>query len=188
LTPGHYSLADLDHRFYDLEDARDLASNNHSIYAVSGGQASLWSIRVKGNGRRGPEPFRSVLEGGLIPEAKSSIEVSQSLAYVGLGDGGTQIISLSNLKNSGSIPQYVNDELDSTLTVTNSVFVNDKELFTADGEGGSRLFYVTNKNRLDQVAHIKFGPKTSVNAVKKTGDYVLFAVGLGGVKIARHYK
>lgn len=188
VNPGKHHYSEIEHEFYELQDARDLAANNHSIYAVSGGQATLWSKRLKGEGSRGSLPVTSVLEGGLIPEAKSSIDVTQNLAYLGLGDGGTQIISLNHLSKAGEVPQMVLEELDSTLTVTNSVYVNDKELFTADGEAGSRLFYLTSPTTLEQVAHIKFGPKTSVNAINKVGDYVVFAVGLGGVKIARHFK
>jgi len=180
---GLKALEQLKHTFFDLQDPRDLAYNNHSVYAISGGQANLWVKRMKGNGQF-DSPEVIPLNGANLPEAKSTIEVTNNLAYMGLGDGGTKIISLNNYSYLGEIPQKNHPELDSTLTVTNAVGISNDEIFTADGEGGSRVFTMTGSGSLNQVANIKFGPKTSVNSVQKVGDYVVFATGLGGVKIA----
>jgi hypothetical protein len=180
---GLKALDQLKHIFYDLQDPRDLAYNKHSVYAVSGGQANLWVKRMKGGGQF-DSPEIILLNGANLPEAKSTIEVTNHLAYMGLGDGGTKIISLNNYSYLGEIPQKNHSELDSTLTVTNAVGISNDEIFTADGEAGSRVFTMTSSGSLKQVANIQFGPKTSVNSVQKVGDYVVFATGLGGVKIA----
>ncbi|MCF8059605.1 MAG: hypothetical protein K9K67_09930 [Bacteriovoracaceae bacterium] len=174
------SLNELDHQIYDLQDPRDLAFNSHSVYAVSGGSASLW-VKKK-HSKDTPEVIP--LRGGNLPEAKSSIEVTNSQAFLGLGDGGTKILSLKNFSLVGEIPQREDDQLDSTLTVTNAVGISDDEIFTADGEAGSRVFSMSNKGTIEQLANINFGPGISVNSVQKVGNYVVFATGLGGVKIA----
>lgn len=188
LNPGIYFYQDLPHQFHELQDTRDLAANNHSIYAISGGQSNLWSLRLKGEGRMGMGAHTKALEGGLIPEAKSSIKVTPNLAYIGLGDGGTQVFDLNSMEKVGEIPQLELNALDSSLTVTNAIYINNKELLTADGEGGSRLFELKSPTTLQQVAHIQFGEKTSVNSIHQFEDFYFFATGLGGVKVVHHQK
>ncbi|MCR9205313.1 MAG: hypothetical protein NXH75_12090, partial [Halobacteriovoraceae bacterium] len=122
--------------------------------------------------------------GANIPEAKSSIKAVNNFIYMGLGDGGARVFSLGQKKVKGIIPQSESPELDSTLTVTNAIEVDGDELYTADGEGGSRLFKIKNNGDLTQLTSLNFGPKTSVNDVKKLGEFVIFATGLGGIKVA----
>lgn len=169
--------------FDELFDPRDLSANHQSLFAVTGGQASLWKKRIIGDSSQ-PEPEVIPFEGANIPEAKSSIKAVNNTIYMGLGDGGTRIFSLGRNEVKGIIPQIEASSLDSSLTVTNAIEVDGNELYTADGEGGSRVFKIKNNGDLIQLTSLNFGPKMSVNDIKKNGDFVVFATGLGGIKVA----
>lgn len=184
---GIFSAKELRDGFYPLEDPRDLSLNGHSLYAVTGGQSSLWTRRFNGNGRGGLDTSLPLM-GANVPESKSSIIVNNNFAYLGLGDGGTQIRSLANNRILGRIPALELKHLDDALTVTNSVEIHANELFTADGEGGSRLFKIKSNGDIEQLTRIRFSEGTSVNSIKKEGNLVVFATGLGGIKVALQKK
>lgn len=181
---GYIHIEGIEHDFMPIDDPRGLAYTKDEVLSVTGTDASLWIKSRKKLSRAEPAIIHPI-EGANLKEAKSSIEVSRYYIYLGLGDGGTKVIDLKNYEVLGFIPQKIIPGLDSALTVTNAVSADGDEIYTADGEGGSRVFQIENAGDLRQVASIRFGSKISVNSVKKLGDYVIFATGLGGVKVAR---
>jgi|GEM_PF-3064041 len=187
LPIGYTHFESIGHEYMPIEDPRDLAYTKDELLSVTGTQASLW-IKNRKKNLRGEPPLIHSIEGATLKEAKSSIEVSKYYIYLGLGDGGTKILDLENYDVLGFIPPKVISGIDSALTVTNAVSADDDEIYTADGEGGSRVFQIEKSGDLRQVASIRFGQGLSVNSVKKLGSYVIFATGLGGVKIARLVK
>ncbi len=187
LPLGYSHYKDIDHDFMALEDPRDLTYSKSHIFSITGTGANLWVKDRKQNLRHEPAvmvPF----EGANLREAKASIEVSKDYIFLGLGDGGTRIVDKYTYEALGTIPQMYIVGLDQQLSVTNSVHVSEDEIYTADGEGGSRVFKIMGSGDLVQIASIRFGKKVSVNAIKKLGENIIFATGLGGVKVARLVK
>lgn len=179
-----YKLSDISHSLYPLKDVRDLAVSENNLMALQGTDSGLW---VKAMGKDAEEKFIP-LDGGNIAESKSSIDLSDQFVFLGLGDGGTQILSIDDFSLVNKIPQAMVEDLDSSLTVTNSVSAGFNEVYTADGEAGARVFNINKNGQLKQIASIRFKENISVNSVSKFGEYVVFAAGLGGVKIAKLYR
>ena len=175
----------LSYQFYPLDDARYLAFNNHNIFCVTGANSGLW---VKSRTSSKDDSHFVTLNGAPIPESKSSVELSDKFIFLGLGMAGASILSIDDYKIVGQIPQNEHTDLSKDVTVTNSVSAGLGEVYTADGEAGSRVFEIDEQGQLEELASVRFGPGISVNAVKKYKEYIVYATGLGGIKIAHLYR
>lgn len=181
---GISSIQNVTHQIYPLDDARYLDYNKDNIFCIKGVNATLWVLDRK---NAGSQPHVFNLSGATIPESKSTIELSDKHLFLGLGDGGTQILDLHRLNVIHTIPQAQHTLGDNSLSVTNAVSGHFKELYTADGEEGARIFDFDN-GKLQFLASISFGPGQSVNAIKYFDGYLIMATGLGGVKIVKLFR
>lgn len=179
---GYNSLTNLEYSLYPLNDARYLSKNKNITGCVKGTNGGIWIINRSEIETEGVEGELINLSGATIPESKSTLQIRNNKAYLGLGDGGAQILDLESKKVLYTIDQIHSDNSASELTVTNAVSYGYKEIFTADGEGGVRVFRINNSS-VDTLAKISFGTGISINAVHYYKKHLILAAGLGGVKI-----
>lgn len=179
------NYTDTDHRFYPLEDARYLAASGNYILCVKGTDAGLW-VLPRDNPNASPNVLQ--LKGATIHESKSTVEVSEKGVLLALGDGGAQLLDSNDLHITHMIPQVIHPVLERGKTVTNAASGYFKELYTADGEAGARVFDFSSSAAATQIASINFGAGKSVNAIKYFNGYLIMAAGEGGVKIAKLYR
>lgn len=170
-----------------VEDARGVDGDGNDIGVVAGTPARLLTF----DKNDGTLLNDYSLNGATIPFSKSTIKLRKGKAILGLGDGGTQIVCLSDGSLIDSIPQPLLNDLPATKTVTNSVSADKRLLFIANGEAGVYIAATNsnlNKNTcsldsLHMVGKFRFGTDQSANHVEYNNDVLFVATGLGGLKI-----
>lgn len=183
-TPVSYQA--LPHRFFEVEDVRDLAVDKDYVYAVKGTDAGLWVLD-----RRDPRALGKLinLQGATIPESKSTIELTRNSILLALGDGGVQILDRKTLELRHKLEQKQHYKNDNSLSVSNAATGHGRHLFIADGEEGARMMtYDAKRLRFTPTAQIGFGDGKSVNDIKYFNGLLIMATGMGGVKIAHFYR
>ena len=134
------------------------------------------------------------LQGATIPFSKSTAELHGDNALLALGDGGTQIVNVTDGTVIKTIPQPEVDGLSLDNTVTNAATVSDNIIFMANGQAGvyvaaissktkSILDNVTDGNDIILLGHFTFGSSHSANHAIYDKHSLFVASGLGGLKI-----
>ncbi len=193
-----YDNNDLDEEgAYALHDARWVAwdKDNSRIVVAQGtpGQLSLFEEEEFSGGTMtllASFPF----PGADVPEAKTTVEVAGSQAYVAAGTAGVQIVCLDNGEIVGSVPRPdpASVGLDPSVVVTNAVAVDKDLMFISNGEAG--VYVATSEEdfkdhdcdespEITMLGQLQFGDLESVNHVEYENDYLFVAAGLGGVKV-----
>jgi hypothetical protein len=132
--------------------------------------------------------------GADVPEAKTTVDVAGSQAYVAAGTAGVQIVCLDTGEVVGSVPRPdpAGLGLDPSVVVTNAVAVDKDLMFISNGEAG--VYVATSENDFEDYAcgegpeitmlgQLQFGDLESVNHIEYENDYLFVAAGLGGVKV-----
>jgi hypothetical protein len=171
-----------------LDDARGVDVNANEVAVVAGTPAQLVSL----NNTTGNLSQSYTLTGASIENSKSTVEVKSGKAFLGLGDGGAQIVCLADGTVIDSIAQPTVSGLDAAVTVTNSVTAYKRGLFMGNGEAGvyfalaDSYFDASNNCTVDNlhlVGKLQFNDLESVNHVVYRKDTLFIASGLGGLKI-----
>ncbi|MFC1651519.1 hypothetical protein ACFL2X_08105 [Candidatus Latescibacterota bacterium] len=175
-----------------VDDARgvNVDKNLDNAVVVAGTPARLLVFQ----GSVSPTVYN--LEGATIPYSKSTVELHGDNALLALGDGGTQIVNVSNGNVIKNIPQPEVEGLTSGETVTNAATVSDNILFMASGLAGIYIASISSKNKfkLDDVddgkeiivlGQFQFGDNESANHVTFENKTLFVASGLGGLKILK---
>ncbi len=132
--------------------------------------------------------------GADVPEAKTTVDVAGSQAYVAAGTAGVQIVCLESGEVVGSVPRPdpATLGLDPSVVVTNAVSVDKDLMFISNGEAG--IYVATSEDdfkdydcnegpEITMLGRLQFGDLESVNHVEYENDYLFIAAGLGGVKV-----
>lgn len=172
-----------------LEDARGVDTDSLQVGVVAGTTARLLSFDSKTNENEGDY----LLDGATIPFSKSTIEIKSGMAIMGLGDGGTQVVCLSDGKLLEHIAPPVVAALDSSVTVTNAATAYKRSIFISNGEAGVYVAMTdsninSNKCELDNlelVGKLQLDMKESVNHVTYRNDVLFVAAGTGGLQIVQ---
>ena len=185
VKPRVMNYEELSHKFYPIDDVRDLAIDKKNLYAVKGTDAGLWVLPRDDKSSEG----RLInLTGATIAESKSTIELTSKSILLALGDGGAVLVDRQTLQPHTVFAQQTHSK-DTGLSVTNSASGSARRLFLADGEAGARVMKYSKKDkRFNQTARITFGDNKSVNDIKYFNGLVVMAVGTAGVKIAQLYR
>lgn len=113
---------------------------------------------------------------------------------IAAGDGGVQLMNLADGRIVGSLPRLIVAGLDPARSVTNAVDGANRSLFISNGEAG---VYVAQSSAtleeqtgsanitLTMLGQLRFANLQSVNHVAFDGEFLVVAVGLGGVKVVR---
>jgi len=185
LNSGDYSL----HNSVAVDDARGVAVDNSDVAIIAGTNARLFLF----DNEAGVLSQEYTLTGATIPYSKSTVEIIRNKAILGLGDGGTQIVCLTDGKVLEKIEQPVLDSVDSQATVTNAVTAYKRSLFMANGEAGVYMAVAVSnfkdkdceENALQVVGKLQLEASTSVNHITYRNDILFVASGLGGLKIIK---
>jgi hypothetical protein len=193
-----YDNNDLDEEgAFPLHDARWVAwdKDGDRIVVAQGtpGQLSLFEEEEFAGGTMtllDSFPF----PGADVPEAKTTVDVAGSQAYVAAGTAGVQIICLDSGEVVGSVPRPdpASVGLDPSVVVTNAVAVDKDLMFISNGEAG--VYVATSEEdfkdyscdespEIRMLGKLQFGDLESVNHVEYENDYLFVAAGLGGVKV-----
>ncbi|MDH5216515.1 MAG: hypothetical protein OEX19_02395 [Gammaproteobacteria bacterium] len=172
-----------------LEDARGVDTDGLQVGVVAGTTARLLSFDSKTNENEGDY----LLDGATIPFSKSTIEIKKGMAVLGLGDGGTQVVCLSDGRVLEHITPPVVAGLDSSVTVTNAATAYKRSIFISNGEAGVYVAMTdsnisSNKCELDNlelVGKLQLDMKESVNHVTYRNDVLFVAAGTGGLQIVQ---
>lgn len=139
------------------------------------------------------------LSGGTIKHSKSTIEIKKKKAVLALGDGGVQVVCLTDGVVLKHIDLPIVPDLDASLAVANAVTAYKRALFMANGEAGVYVAISDNNldsndclvDTLDTVGRLQLDSVLidgdqrgqSVNHILYRNDMLFVAAGLGGVKI-----
>lgn len=166
----------------DFDDARYVDYGSNYVAAVSG--TNLWYQDRETN-----SSATITISSDAIQYSKSTVDLFDwffsSYAYVSNGAYGTSIYNLKTGTLTQEIPQQIIEGVSSDLTVTNAVTgAWNYYLFTADGEGGVRVFKKTLfSTTFDEITSIRFGDGLSANAIMYYNKYLFVACGKAGVKV-----
>ncbi|MFC1551598.1 hypothetical protein ACFL6P_03425 [Candidatus Latescibacterota bacterium] len=175
-----------------VDDARgvDVDKNLNNAVVVAGTPARLLSFQ--------DSVFPTVynLEGATIQFSKSTAELHGDNALLALGDGGAQIVNVTNGTVIKTIPQPEVEGLSMDVTVTNAATVSDNIIFMANGQAGvyvasissktkTKLEDVTDGNDIVILGKFQFGNNQSANHVTFDKQSLFVASGLGGLKILK---
>ncbi len=171
----------------EIDDARGVDADSGNIAVVKGTNAGLTVFEPD----TGLAKAEFSYNGATIPNSKSTIEIKQGKAILGLGDGGTQIVCLSDGSVIASLPQIEQTGLDSSLSVTNAATAYRRGIFIASGEAGVYVALSDSNfnanaclvNNLHLIGKLVFDDLQSVNHVTYRADLLFIATGLGGLKI-----
>jgi hypothetical protein len=168
-------------------DARAVDIYGTSIVVMQGTPARLRTYLVS-NGQ-----FQASynLGGATIAESKSTIRVLLDRAFVAAGDGGMKVVNLLTGAVTDSIARAIVTGLDSSLTVTNAVSVNQNLVFMANGEAGVYVAQAAVNlettplaaTNLKLLGKMQFGSAESANFVASSNNLLFIATGLGGLKV-----
>ncbi|MFC1539424.1 hypothetical protein ACFL6H_08365 [Candidatus Latescibacterota bacterium] len=175
-----------------VDDARgvDVDKSLSNAVVVAGTPARMLAFQGS------TTPATYTLEGATIPFSKSTAELHGDNALLALGDGGTQIVNVTNGTVIKTIPQPEVEGLSMDVTVTNAATVSDNILFMANGQAGvyiasissktkDKLEDVTDGNDIVVLGHFQFGNEQSANHVVFDKPSLFVASGLGGLKILK---
>jgi hypothetical protein len=172
----------------EIRDARSISSKGNSIVALSGttGELTYFDEKLVQLGETSP------VGGATKEQEKSSVNLGAETVLVALNDGGAKIVCRADNKVIGSIPAVKESETISEKTVTNSAYLHNGLLFTANGEAGVYVYHVRKGEKFESVCKdrnihllgkLNFGSDLSANHVVFKGKHLFVADGLGGVKI-----
>jgi hypothetical protein len=139
----------------------------------------------------GTVEFDYTLTGATIEFSKSTVELKDGKAFIGVGDGGTQIVCLSDGSVLQEVAQPLVNGLTADKTVTNAVTAYKRTMFMANGEAGVYVAMAPENfdkkgcevEPLNIVGSIRFDELQSANHVLYRNDMLFVATGLGGLKI-----
>ena len=174
--------------FNGFDDARAVdIYGASSIVAMQGTPARLRKYDVVTNA------FQTsyTVGGAMIAESKSTITVLFNRCLVAAGDGGTKVVDLQTGTVTDALPRAIVTGIDSSLTVTNAVSVNNKLVFLANGEAGVYVVQsavdlettAAGATNLTLLGKMQFGSAQSANFVASKNSLLFIATGLGGLKI-----
>lgn len=172
---------------FALADARGLAVENNTVVAVAGtpGRLIVFDTTISS------QTAQYSLSGASIAFSKSTVEVVGGKAFLGMGDGGTQLVCVASGALLGQIARPTVAGLDASVTVTNAVTADKSVLFMANGEAGvymatSDKAFTSNEcdtRTLTMEGKLKFSANQSVNHVTYRSGVLFIASGIGGLKI-----
>lgn len=114
-------------------DARAVTGASGKYVAVSqGGPARLRLY----NAATGALTSTVSLQGGTIPDSKSSVALTDTWGFVATGDGGVQVVDLSGGIVRGIVPRPNVPGVSSADAVTNAVSLSGDFILAADGGAG----------------------------------------------------
>ena len=186
------------HQFLPSYDARGVSRYKGGKVALISGQPGRIDIL---NTQTLSFEQNFPVAGASTPESKSTIQMVGSVAFVGAGEGGVQVVDVETGQLRISIPQRHVPGLSLQDTVSNAITVDRHYGFVACGQAGISVVYF-NKSQLTKtdfdssielsspeslnarlVGQIAFGVNDSVNMVDIRHNYAFAATGLGGVNI-----
>jgi len=170
-----------------IDDARGVGVESQNVAVIAGTPARLFVF----DGDAGELQGEYSLSGASIPFSKSTVEIIGGKALVGIGDGGTNIVCLSDGDILADLAAPIVSGLPAELTVTNAVTAQGDIVFMANGEAGvyagqtNRQLTSNNCNidELNLVGKLIFDEDQSVNHVAYKSGVLFIASGLGGLKI-----
>ena len=175
--------------FTAIDDARSVDADPNHVAIMAGTPARVYSFDAQDGTALAEFP----LTGATIPFSKSTIEVKNSKAVVAAGDGGTQVVCLTDGSVLASISQPLVNGLDSSVTVTNSATAYQNLIFMGNGEAGVYMAiadsnFNSNQCTVDNLrvaGKLGFDALQSVNHVTHRANLLFIAAGTGGLKIVR---
>ena len=170
-----------------VEDARGVDSDGQDVAVVAGTPARLIVL----DNKTGELNSDYSLVGASIDHSKSTVEIKQGKAFLGLGDGGMQVVCLADGTQISRIDQPIMDGMDASVSVTNAVSAYKRSVFISNGEAG--VYVAMAESNLDKngcaidnlamMGKLKMDDLVSVNHVVYRSDVLFIAAGSGGLKI-----
>jgi len=186
---------------YDIDDARDITTDGSDLAVIAGtnGVDGASAKLLTFNGDISSNTGSFDVSGASIEFSKSTIEIVKDMAVLATGDGGTQIVCLTDGALLKQIANPVVAGLSDSLTVANAATADRRSLFMANGEAGvyvavadSNLnsascdvddLSVLGKLELNDYLLDDEGNHQSVNHIVYKSGVLFVAAGLGGIKI-----
>ncbi|MDH4275470.1 MAG: hypothetical protein OEW08_10560, partial [Gammaproteobacteria bacterium] len=168
-----------------IDDARGVDADSEAIAVVAGTPGRIHTHDYT----TGIALSQYNLTGATIPNSKSTVEIKQGKAFLGMGDGGAQIICLDTGVVMATINPPVIAAFPPERTVTNAVTAYKRAMFIANGEAGVYVALADQNfnanrcvvNNLTVVGKLQFAQEQSVNHIVYRADMLFVASGLGGV-------
>ena len=188
------NLSELSHERF--EDARAVHGAGRYVVVFSGrpGRARVYDAE-----RRSVLGRPVDVGGASIPESKGTTWVEGDWAFLGAGDGGVKVISMTGdgaVVNGKGIPMPRVVNVAEALSTTNAVASDGSGfLYAASGETGVHVYSSNHRElkpgtsasepTIEPLGRLDFGSKISANFVAANRERIIVASGLGGLKIVR---
>lgn len=175
--------------FQPIDDARGAAASlNNTLAVLRGTPATIFT--VEDGSLSVLDQF--VLDGGNIPFSKSTIETDSGFALVAVGDGGVQVVRLSDGEVLAQVDNPVLPDLDPLDAVANAASLEHGLVFVANGGAGVRVLCAepsfdqlgsVEDASLEVVGTLRLGVQESVNGLAFKSQMLIAPSGIGGVRL-----